>query len=152
VYQVESFQSTKLSDETPGKYVYYNRLPGYVLLRCADQELLFQRLVDEGILYKSWRSKVKRIEKKEVVQMLSWEFDKLKNFLESQIIPDGKKQEIDFAVGDSVMILSGPLQNVVLTIEEIYPEMKKVKMLTTFFGRYTPVEVSFDNLKKVKQY
>lgn len=149
VYQVENFHSIKLSDGSLKKYVPYNRLPGYIVVRCSSSDALFNELVKENIFYKNWQNKIKVIKKDDIAQIISWEFKRLKTFLDIQDV--SKKTGTEFSVGDSVMITSGPLSNVVLTVDEVYPEIKKAKMLATFFGRYTPIEASFDKLKKVKK-
>jgi transcriptional antiterminator NusG len=55
--------------------------------------------------------------------------------------------EIDFEVGDSVRIVTGPLENFVALIQEINLEKQKIKGLVDMFGRETPVELDFNQIK-----
>ena len=56
---------------------------------------------------------------------------------------------IDFAVGDSVMVVDGPFATLHATINEINTEAQKVKGLVEIFGRETPVELSFTQIQKI---
>ena len=65
--------------------------------------------------------------------------------------PGAKPQitTIDFAVGDSVMVVDGPFATLHATINEINTEAQKVKGLVEIFGRETPVELSFSQIQKI---
>lgn len=56
---------------------------------------------------------------------------------------------VDYEVNDSVKILNGPLENFVGVVQEINKEKHKVKVLVSMFGRETPVELEFSQVKKV---
>jgi transcription termination/antitermination protein NusG len=56
---------------------------------------------------------------------------------------------VDFAVGDSVMVIDGPFATLHATINEINPDSQKVKGLVEIFGRETPVELSFSQIQKL---
>lgn len=58
------------------------------------------------------------------------------------------KFKIDFQVGDPVQVLDGPFQNYEGLIDKIDDEKGKVKVLITIFGRETPVELDFVQVKK----
>ena len=58
------------------------------------------------------------------------------------------KFKIDFAVGDNVMVLDGPFANYDGLISTIDEDKGKVKVLITIFGRETPVELDFTQVKK----
>ncbi len=51
--------------------------------------------------------------------------------------------EVPFIKGESVRIIEGPFTDFTGTVEEIYPEREKLKVMVTIFGRSTPVELSF---------
>ncbi|MDK2824268.1 MAG: transcription termination/antitermination protein NusG [Clostridia bacterium] len=59
------------------------------------------------------------------------------------------KAKIDFNLGENVRVNSGPFENFMGTIEEIYPDKGKVKVLLSMFGRETPVELEFTQVDKV---
>ncbi len=56
---------------------------------------------------------------------------------------------LDAEVGDNVRVISGPLENFIGVIEEIYPDKQKVKVMVSMFGRDTPVELDYDQIQKI---
>ena len=56
---------------------------------------------------------------------------------------------LDYEVGDSVRVVSGPLENFIGTVEEINLEKKKVKAMVSMFGRDTPVELELAQIQKL---
>ena len=59
------------------------------------------------------------------------------------------KVRADLSPGDSVKIISGPLSDFTGEIAEINHEQARLKVLVSIFGRETPAELSFDQVKKV---
>lgn len=55
--------------------------------------------------------------------------------------------QADFEVGDSVKVVSGPLENFIGVIEEINPDKQKAKVIISMFGRDTPVELEFNQIE-----
>jgi transcriptional antiterminator NusG len=53
-----------------------------------------------------------------------------------------------FSVGETVRVMSGPLSDFNGEIAEISEDQSKLKVLVNIFGRETPVELSFDQVKK----
>ncbi|QSQ08954.1 Transcription termination/antitermination protein NusG [Koleobacter methoxysyntrophicus] len=60
-----------------------------------------------------------------------------------------KKPKVDFKVGQSVRVTSGPFENFIGKIEGINPEKEKVRVLVSMFGRETPVELDFAQIEKI---
>lgn len=56
---------------------------------------------------------------------------------------------IDFEVGDSVKVTSGPLENFIGVVEEINLEKRKTRVVVSMFGRETPVELGFNQIDKI---
>ena len=54
-----------------------------------------------------------------------------------------------FSVGESVKVISGPLSDFSGEISEINEDAAKLKVLVSIFGRETPVEVGYDQVKKI---
>jgi transcriptional antiterminator NusG len=54
----------------------------------------------------------------------------------------------EFSVGESVKVISGPLSDFAGEIAEVNEDAGKLKVLVSIFGRETPVEVGFDQVKK----
>lgn len=51
--------------------------------------------------------------------------------------------KLSFAVGDAVRIIDGPFADFRGVIDEVNNEKGKIKVLVSFFGRETPVELDF---------
>jgi len=64
-------------------------------------------------------------------------------------VKDERPIEVDFEVGESVMVTDGPFETLPATIAEIAPETQKLKVLVSIFGRETPVELSFSQVAKI---
>jgi transcription termination/antitermination protein NusG len=60
-----------------------------------------------------------------------------------------KKTTVDFEVGESVRVTSGPFADFTGTISEINADQEKLKVLVSIFGRETPVELAFDQVAKL---
>jgi transcriptional antiterminator NusG len=56
---------------------------------------------------------------------------------------------VGFVEGQSVRIVDGPFVDFVGTVEEINLEKGKVKVMVSFFGRDTPVELDFLQVEKL---
>ena len=54
-----------------------------------------------------------------------------------------------FSIGESVKVVSGPLSDFSGEISEINEDAQRLKVLVSIFGRETPVDVGFDQVKKV---
>lgn len=58
------------------------------------------------------------------------------------------KPKVAFSEGESIKVTSGPFQNFIGTVEEIYADKGKMKVLVAMFGRETPVELDFSQAQK----
>lgn len=56
---------------------------------------------------------------------------------------------VDFKVGQKVRIIDGPFNDFHGTVADMDTDKQKVRVMVSFFGRETPVEVSFDEVEKV---
>ncbi|MBA3371850.1 MAG: transcription termination/antitermination factor NusG [Thermoleophilaceae bacterium] len=54
-----------------------------------------------------------------------------------------------FTIGETVKVVSGPLSDFSGEISEVNEDAARLKVLVSIFGRETPVEVGFDQVKKV---
>ena len=64
-----------------------------------------------------------------------------------------EKKEIivNYAVGDTVRILDGPLSSFTGTVESIEIEKNAVSVILSMFGRETPVEFELDQVEVISQ-
>ncbi len=58
------------------------------------------------------------------------------------------KHKIDLSVNDNIMIVDGPFKDLEGKVSEVDEERGKVKVLVAMFGRETPVELDFLQIKK----
>ena len=64
-----------------------------------------------------------------------------------------EKREIvvNYAVGDTVRILDGPLSSFTGTVENIEVDKNSVSVIVSMFGRETPVEFELDQIEVISQ-
>lgn len=63
---------------------------------------------------------------------------------------DVSEINVDYEVDEQVEVMNGPFEGFVGTVQEINKEKHKVKVLVSMFGRETPVELEFSQVKKVQ--
>jgi transcription termination/antitermination protein NusG len=59
------------------------------------------------------------------------------------------RSRAQFSIGESIKVVSGPLSDFSGEISEVNEDGQKLKVLVSIFGRETPVEVGFDQVKKL---
>lgn len=71
------------------------------------------------------------------------------NELFSRMNADTTKHKIDLLVGDVVSIIEGPFKELDGRVEEVDEDRGKIKVNVSMFGRETPVELDFLQVKKI---
>lgn len=107
--------------------------PGYVLVRMElDEETWYELRNTPGVtgFVSSQNRPVELTE------------DEAQNVLKG-MTAEPPKVKIQFATGDTVRIIDGPFADFRGEIDEINNEKGKIKVLVSFFGRETPVELDF---------
>ncbi len=108
--------------------------PGYVLVRMVlDDETWYELRNTPGVtnFISSAQNKPVQLSELEVQSILKG------------IAVEPPKQKAQFAMGDTVRIIDGPFADFRGEIDEINNEKGKMKVLVSFFGRETPVELDF---------
>ena len=59
------------------------------------------------------------------------------------------KSQAEFSLGESVKVTSGPLSDFDGEIVDVNPDAQKLKVLVDIFERQVPVELGFDQVKKI---
>jgi transcription termination/antitermination protein NusG len=62
---------------------------------------------------------------------------------------DRARATIEYSLGESVKVTSGPLSDFDGEIVDVNPDQQKLKVLVDIFERQVPVELGFDQVKKL---
>ncbi|MFC2030708.1 transcription termination/antitermination protein NusG [Chloroflexota bacterium] len=62
---------------------------------------------------------------------------------------DTPKVKVSFRHGQKVRVADGPFEDFVGAVDEIFADKGKVRILVSFFGRETPVELDFLQVEKI---
>ena len=57
--------------------------------------------------------------------------------------------KVSFRVGETVRIIEGPFADFMAVVDDLYPDRGKVRVLVSFFGRETPVEMDFLQVERI---
>ena len=60
-----------------------------------------------------------------------------------------QRSQVEFQLGESVKVTSGPLSDFDGEIVDVNPDQQKLKVLVDIFERQVPVELGFDQVKKI---
>src|SRR3990167_925830 len=82
---------------------------------------------------------------KEPMPLAKKEVQKVTNIKEEVIVSANKP---DFSEGAEVEIQDGPFTGFVGIIEKVDQESEKLTVMVSIFGRLTPVELGFDQIKR----
>jgi transcriptional antiterminator NusG len=66
-----------------------------------------------------------------------------------QMKMEAPKVKVSFSKGERVKVVDGPFTDFIGVVDEINPERGKVKVLVSFFGRETPVELDFLQVSRI---
>ncbi len=69
--------------------------------------------------------------------------------IKKRISQEGPEFKLDFEVGDLVKITDGPFKDLEGKLSEVDKEKGKIKVMVSIFGRETPVELDFLQVKKI---
>ena len=120
-----------------------NLFPGYMLIEVATGKLngdIIQTIRSmTGVINFLGKNAPEALRKVEVNQILG-KVDEMQELEEVINEP--------YLVGETVKIIDGPFNDFLGTIEEIYDEKKKLKVIVKIFGRRTPVELNFIQVEK----
>jgi transcriptional antiterminator NusG len=67
----------------------------------------------------------------------------------SRMNSDSAKHTIDLVTDDPVVIVDGPFKDLEGKVEEVDTDRGKVRVMVSMFGRETPVELDFLQVKKL---
>jgi len=57
--------------------------------------------------------------------------------------------KVSFRIGETVRIIEGPFADFMAVVDDLFPDRGKVRVLVSFFGRETPVEMDFMQVERI---
>jgi transcriptional antiterminator NusG len=151
IFQVEIPQTPILKHQKDGKSKELSEkvFPGYVLIRMAMDDEAWQVVKNTPNVINFVGAEQKRRSGRgrgHVKPMPLGHAEVERIFKQAQEqVPVVK---IDMAIGDKVVVLSGPFKDFEGEVIEVSPERSKLKALLSIFGRDTPVELEFNQVQK----
>lgn len=115
--------------------------PGYIVIEMEgdDESLRLVNSISGVTHFLGSRTKPTPLEDEEVRNLLA----------QVEESKDKVITKIPFVKGERVTVTDGPFTDFIGTIEDVYPEREKVKVLVVIFGRTTPIELGFHQLKSM---
>lgn len=147
------FQIRKMKDGKNKKIaIEKNFYPGYILINADLEhnnsgEIIHKIKSTPGIIGflevdgRSREEKPKPMRDSEVKRILS----RIEKSEEAKTSTD-----INFIVGENVKVMEGPFTDFTGTVEEVFDEKKKLKVMVKIFGRNTPIELNYTQAEKVE--
>lgn len=77
------------------------------------------------------------------------EEEEVKNILRRMRAEAPPRVKVGLSKGQSVRIIDGPFTDFIGIVDEVYPEKGKVRIMVSFFGRETPLELDFLQAERV---
>ena len=154
IFQVEvPMEEVEKHTEKGKKVITRVRVPGYVLIRMWPDENA-RRIVRETEGVTGFVGPTKDpapLSRKEVVQMMAPMIasEALKAAGDKPAAAKKRKVEVSYAVGDQVTVTDGPFSTMEAVVSDVEPTTQKLTVLVSIFGRDTPVELGFHQVKKL---
>ena len=82
---------------------------------------------------------------KEPMPITQAEVDRILKRMKGEVVVTPK--EVEFSVGREVEIAEGPFAGFVGIVEEVDEDAERLKVMVSIFGRMTPVELNFDQVR-----
>jgi transcriptional antiterminator NusG len=113
--------------------------PGYIVIEMepTDEALRLVNSVSGVTHFLGSKNKPSPLSEEEVKALLN-QVEESKNKVVTKI---------PFTKGERVTVIDGPFTDFIGTVEEVFPEREKVKVMVVIFGRPTPIELGFHQLK-----
>lgn len=114
--------------------------PGYILIE-MNMKPETHRLVSSSLRV------LKFLGGKDPVPLSRKEIDRILSQMKGEIAIASEKQEL-FTVGSEVEITDGPFASFVGMVDSVDTENEKLTVMVSIFGRMTPVEIGFNQVKR----
>jgi transcriptional antiterminator NusG len=116
-------------------------MPGYVLIKMVmtDKSWHLVKSVPKISGFLGSKSVPKALSEKEVDEVFSQLENRRKNINSTSL----------YEIGESVTVLDGPFEGFSGTVEEIDEVKMKLRIAISIFGKATPIDLGFSQIKKV---
>jgi len=109
--------------------------PGYMLVKMVLDK-------DTQHFIQNFRGVINILSIKErPLEVQNFEINRIKKQISENV--EKEKVVVPFKVGDTIKVIDGPFNDFSGFVEEINTEKNKVKVMVSIFGRATPVELDF---------
>jgi len=121
------------------KVIEKQRYPGYILIQMEVTDDSF-RMVSKipGVMGFLGSGNRPQPVKDEEMKRLLYSLDEKKVIVTS---------DLPYKKGESIKVIEGPFTDFTGTVDEVYPQRGKMKVMVTIFGRATKVELDFAQVK-----
>jgi transcription termination/antitermination protein NusG len=113
--------------------------PGYLLIEMEINPETFKFVLDSPKAYKFLGGR-------DPMPLSAKEIEKIVSQVKGEVIVSAEKE--GFTVGAEVDISEGPFAGFVGVVDKIDYENEKLTVMVSIFGRMTPVELNFNQVKK----
>lgn len=123
-----------------------NFFPGYMLVEAIYDDMVNQVVSNApsviGFLKSDSSSKVPTPLRAEEVDRILGRVTRNR-----EVVAAGGMVQIPFKQGDLIKVVDGPFKDFDGTVEEVYSDKMKLRVLVSIFGRKTPVEVDVNQVE-----
>ncbi|MFC4666508.1 transcription termination/antitermination protein NusG [Falsiporphyromonas endometrii] len=134
----------KVMTQRAGKKVLVERpyLPGYVLVEAnlVGEVVHTLRSVPNSLGFLGNANAPVPLRDSEVKQMLGK--------IDQQVGEADVAYDIEYVVGEVVKVISGAFNGFSATVEEVFADKKRLKVMVKIFGRRTPLELDYSQVEK----
>jgi transcription termination/antitermination protein NusG len=123
------------------KLIEKTSFPGYILvqMKLSDRSMSCVNSISKVAGFVGDKKSPKAMKDVEVLRLI--ESSRKMNAAPKEVIAAFKQ-------GDAVKVTDGPFTNFDGVVEEVKPEKMKLKVLVSIFGRETPLELTYEQVKK----
>lgn len=115
-----------------------NLMPGYVFIRTSEQVLPLIKGIPKLIGFLGNEGRPEKVPDEEMQRTI----EKL------QIEAKGATSVELYSIGEQIVVADGPFDSFVGEVEEVDNERKRVRVAISIFGKKTPMDLNFNQIKK----
>ena len=126
------------------KSVHKRVFPGYIIVQMKMDDESWHVVRNTPGVTGFVSAEDEREKRPKPVPLEEREVDAILKQMESSV----PRVRVGFAKGQTVRITDGPFMDFMGAVDDVYPDRSKIKVLVSFFGRDTPVELDYLQVEK----